>query len=96
MELKCLTVIYTIYYNSTLKSIDKGMVSLCCVVKMENKGILVLFRVINPFLDSPWPKNRLSVEWFFIAEIDPVLEKLVTHGLRYIFFNFRNKQNKNT
>ena len=72
------------------------MVSLCCVVKMENKGILVLFRVITPFLDGPWPKNRHSVELFFIAESDPVLEKLVKHCLRYIFFNFRNKQNKNT
>ena len=63
---------------------------------MEIKVILVFFMVINPFLDGPWPKNRHSVEWFFIAESDPVLEKLVKHGLRYIFFNFRNKQNKNT
>ena len=45
--------------------------------------------VINPFWDAPWPRNRHLVKWFFT-------EKLIRywgskwHGLRYIFFNFRN------
>ena len=39
---------------------------------------LVFLRVINQFWDDPWPKNRHLVEWFFIGETGPVLEKLVT------------------
>ena len=46
---------------------------------------LVFFRVSNPLGDGPSPKNRHSVELFFIGETDPVLEKLVTWFKVYIF-----------
>jgi len=45
---------------------------------MEIKVCLVFLGVFNPYWDGLWPKIRHSVEWFFIGETDPVLEKLVT------------------